>query len=44
MIYIDSNSSKPLYLQIYESIRESIIDGSMQKNSSLLHFGYLQRS
>lgn len=36
MIYIDSNSSKPLYLQIYESIRESIIDGSMQKNSSLL--------
>lgn len=36
MIYIDNNSSKPLYLQIYESIRESIIDGSMQKNSSLL--------
>lgn len=35
MIYLSSDNSKPLYLQIYEAIRESILNGSMPKNSAL---------
>ena len=36
MIYINIDDKRPLYLQIYESIRKNILNGTMPKNTALL--------
>ena len=35
MIYLSNDNSKPLYLQIYEAIRQNILNGAMPKNTAL---------
>ena len=35
MIYIDKNSKVPLYLQLYEQLKASIVDGVMKKGARL---------
>ena len=35
MIYINNDNTKPLYLQIYESIRQNILCGMLLKNTAL---------
>lgn len=35
MIYIDNDNTKPLYLQIYESIRQNVLCGMLPKNTAL---------